>query len=421
MKSTPTEPEARHRVVCLSCFRPSALCFCQYLVRVENRTPLLIIQHPHERFHPFGTARIAERCLGNVRIAVDYDRGLRDGIRPLELPEGAALLYPGPGARDLAQVPDSELPRSLVVLDGTWHQARSLYRDIPALHELPKFTFNPSQPSQYRIRKEPRLECVSTIEAVVCALEHLEPETQGLEAMLRAFAGMIDLQLEAARMHQRKPRFSSKHRSRPHGLPRLFDRDYERVVVVYGEATFTGAAPPDRNRNQAKREPKKLIQWVARRLRTGERFSAVIKPDELPVENRLCPTGLSADDLRNGLEMQRARLAWHEFIEPEDLLLSWNKSTLDIMHPLQHQGDATFLKGIYKNFARRRDPQCQLDGSIDAVMEREGLRPCPSPHSSHCIGRAGLRLAQLESLVRYIHDCGISWPLAPPAKTAPHT
>ncbi len=386
-------------------------------MRVDNRTPLLIIQHPHERFHPFGTARIAERCLGNVRIEVDYDRGLRDGVRPLELPDGAALLYPGPGARDLARVPKSELPRSLVVLDGTWHQARSLYRDIPALHELPKFTFRPKQPSQYRIRKEPRLECVSTVEAVVCALEHLEPETPGFEDMLRAFAGMIDLQLEAARTHQRTPRFSRRDRSRPHGLPRLFDRDYERVVVVYGEATFTGAGNHDRNRKQAGREPRQLIQWVARRLRTGERFSVVIEPDPLPIESRLCPTGLTADDLRNGFSMQRARLAWHEFIEPRDLLLSWNKSTLDIMHPLQHPGDATFLKGTYKNFARRRDPQCQLGGSLDAVMEREGLRPGASP----CIGRAGLRLAQLESLVRYIHECGISWPLAPPAQTAPHT
>ena len=75
-----------------------------------------IIQHPHERFHPFGTARIAERYLGNLSIAVDYDRGLRDGVRSIEIPENAGLIYPGPGARDLASVPRSELPASLVVL-----------------------------------------------------------------------------------------------------------------------------------------------------------------------------------------------------------------------------------------------------------------------------------------------------------------
>ncbi len=401
MKSIATESATQHRVVCLSCFRPGALCFCRYLVPVDNRTPLLIIQHPHERFHPFGTARIAERCLRNVRIAVDYDRGLRDGVRPLELPEGAALLYPGPAARDLAGVPKSELPRSLVVLDGTWHQTRSLYRDIPALHRLPKFTFNPKQPSQYRIRKEPSRECVSTVEAVAYALEHIEPETVGFDDMLRAFAGMIDLQLEAARANSRQPRFSRRDRPRGRGVPRLLAGDLERIVVVCGEATFTGAKTPDRKRRQASREPRELIQWVARRLRTGERFSVIIEPGELPVESRLCHTGLSADDLRNGLSMRRARLAWRDFIEPSDLLLCWNKSTLDIMQPLKHRGDATSLKGIYKNFARRRDPRCDLRGSIDAVIERECLQPTPSP----LIGRAGLRLAQLETLTRFMHSC----------------
>jgi hypothetical protein len=402
---------------------------------------LLIIQHPHERFHPFGSARIAERCLRNVRIAVDYDRGLRDGVRPLEIPEGAGLLYPGPDARDLVKVPESERPRSLVVIDGTWHQARSLYRDLPALHELPKFTFDPKQPSQYRIRKEPRLECVSTIEAVVCALEFLEPETKGVDAMLKAFAGMIDLQLEAARTHRRNPRFSRRDRPRSHGLPPLLAEEFDRVVIVYAEATFAGVEPRNRNRGATRREPKELIQWGARRLQTGAWFGAVIKPDLLPGENRLCPTGLTGDDLDNGLSLEEARKAWQNFVEPSDVLLSWNKSTLEFLQPLQHRGDATFLKGIYKNFARRRDSQCALDGSIDVVIEREGLQPSPSvdtalnpsfdpprdpppnsyPGSSPWIGRTALRLSQLEALVRHIHGCGFSWPEAPPDQIVPRT
>ena len=425
MSSTAEESVAEHRTVCLSCFRPSALCFCRHLVRVDNRTPLLIVQHPHERFHPLGTARIAERCLGNVRIAVDYDRGLRDGVRPLEIPEGAALLYPGPEARDLATLSPADRPRSLVVLDGTWHQARSLYRDLPALHALPQLTFNPGRPSQYRIRKEPRLECVSTIEAVVYALKLLEPETPGFDDMLKAFTGMIDLQLEAARTHPRKPRFSRRDRARPHGLPQLLSADFDRVVVVYGEATFTGAEAHHVRRDATRHKPKELIHWVARRLETNERFSAVIRPDELPSENRLCPTGLSADDLRNGLRIERARREWHNFVEPKDLLLSWNKSTLDMMHPLRHGGAASFLKGVYKNFARRRDPDCDLDGSIDNVLAREGLQPEYStdarPEAEPWVTRADLRLSQLESLARYVHAWGISWPAAPPTGSVLHT
>ncbi len=374
---------------------------------------MLIIQHPHERFHPLGTARIAERCLRNVRIAVDYNRVLRDGTQALELPDGAAVLFPGPGARDLTSLPQSQRPSSLVVLDGTWHQARALYRDIPALHSLPRVAFDPERPSQYRIRKEPSGECVSTVEAVVHALGQIEPETRGLDNMLRVFADMIDLQIEAAAAHERNPRFPRRTRPRGHGLPRLLTQDYERIVVVQGEAALPGTQAEGLPKRALRREPKELIQWVARRLSSGERFSAVIKPRELPIERRLCPTGLSADALRNGASLAHTRHAWREFSRPTDVLLSWNKSTLDIMAPLQHEGPATFLKGIYKSFVRRHDPNCEVHGSIGAVIEREDLQAGPSP----LVGRAGVRLAQLEVLTRYLHERAVNW--APQPRSAP--
>lgn len=394
------ELAAEYRAVCHTCFRPQSLCYCEFLTPVENRTPLLIVQHPHERFHPFGTARIAERCLQNVRIEVDYNRTLRDGARPVSFPAGAGLLYPGTDARDLATVPEAERPASLVVLDGTWHQARSLYRDIPALQRLPKFGFNPDQPSQYRIRKEPSLECVSTIEAIVHALRLLEPDTPGLAEMLHAFSGMIDLQIEAAKTHERVPRFPKRERPKDHGLPLFVTEDFDRVVLVYGEATFTGEVSEPMSSNAFRRQPKELIYWVARRLRDDALFSAVISPSDLPNERRLCPTGLSADDLRDGLCLDDARDEWQEFIEPDDILLSWNKSTLDIMRPLGDSGEADFLKGSYKNFARRRDRDCELQGSIDDVIEREAIEVGESAAQ----GRAGLRLSQLEALVRFMHE-----------------
>lgn len=287
----------------------------------------------------------------------------------------------------------------MVVLDGTWHQARSLYRDLPALHSLPKVAFSPAQPSQYRIRKEPSIECVSTVEAVVQALEYLEPETRGLDGLLAAFTGMIDLQIEAAASRPRVPRFAQKDRTRSHGLPGLLAEDFERVVVVYAEATFVGAETEGLPRAALRRKPKELIQWVARRLSTGERFLAVIRPEELPSENRLCPTGLTAEDLQRGVGLEQARQEWREFSQPNDVLLSWNKSTLDAMAPLEHSGPSAFLKGTYKNFAHRRDPANKLRGSIDAVIEREGLRLSATP----VIGRAGLRLSQLEAVTRYLN------------------
>lgn len=394
------ETASEHRAVCHTCFRPLGLCYCALLSRVENRTPLLIVQHPHERFHPFGTARIAERCLKNVRIEVDYNRTLRDGERQIDFPEGAGLLYPGPDAQDLGAISQAEHPKALVVLDGTWHQARTLYRDIPALKALPKFGFNPEQPSQYRIRKEPSLECVSTIEAIVHALRLLEPDTPGLGKMLTAFSGMIDLQINAAKTHERKPRFPQRQRPRDHGLPPYLTEDFDRVVIIYGEASFTGNDSETMSSNVFRKQPKELIHWVARRLRDNQHFGSIIRPTALPNERRLCPTGLTGDDLQQGISLEQAREKWAEFTEADDLLVSWNKSTLDIMRPIEGAHAADYLKGTYKNFARRRDRKCAIDGSIDLVIERESLSV--GPHIAK--GRAGLRLAQLEAMIRFIHE-----------------
>ena len=84
--------------------------------------------------------------------------------------------------------------------------------------------------------------------------------------------------------------------------------------------------------------------------------------------------------------------------------MSWNKSTLDVMRPLEHEGPVAFLKGTYKNLAHRRNPTRKLRGSIDAVIDREGLQTADTPLR----GRAGLRLSQLEAVTRFVHECAMA-------------
>ena len=60
--------------------------------------------------------------------------------------------------------------RRLVVIDGTWHHARTLYRDIPVLRSLPHLTLPGHLRSAFQIRRQPSQHCLSTIEAIVHAL-----------------------------------------------------------------------------------------------------------------------------------------------------------------------------------------------------------------------------------------------------------
>jgi DTW domain-containing protein YfiP len=180
----------RHRAQCYRCFKAAATCICDSVTRVANRTGILVLQHPRERLHAIGTVRFARLGLSNVRV-----RTCVPGTdASLPLPPRTALLYPALGARDLATLPHGEQPRHLVILDGTWTHARKMYATQTWLHELPQVCLTPAEPSRYRLRREPRADYVATLEAIVAALRILEPDTDGLDALLASFAAMIDRQ-----------------------------------------------------------------------------------------------------------------------------------------------------------------------------------------------------------------------------------
>lgn len=199
---------------CWTCFKPRVLCVCARVPRVENRTEITILQHPRERFHAIGTARIAELGLSRGRILRPHspvERSLAVSFAP---PPRTGLLFPHRRALDLAELDPAARPRGLIVLDGTWGQASKLYRANAWLAALPHYSLSPSEPSRYRIRREPRPNFISTIEAVVAALRILEPETEGFDALLASFDEMIDAQVVYAHRAPRRPERKIRRRAR---------------------------------------------------------------------------------------------------------------------------------------------------------------------------------------------------------------
>lgn len=181
---------AAARAACYRCFKPQVACICASIEPVANRTGIIILQHPHERFHPIGTTRIARLALARVRVEACAPWADGEAIRA-RLPARAALFYPGPGAVDLGALAADERPRHLVLLDATWFHAKKLYDAHAWLRALPHVSVTPTQPSRYRIRREPKPHCLGTLEAIVEALRILEPETRGRDGLLRSFEAMI--------------------------------------------------------------------------------------------------------------------------------------------------------------------------------------------------------------------------------------
>ena len=170
-----TPDASAQRLRCYRCYRPQTICFCKHIPTINNQTHVLILQHMRERFHPFNTARICKQALVNSTLLADHNAELGEKLASFPLQKDVGLLYPSPNGRLLSDLAPDDRPKQLVVIDGTWHHAKTLVRDIPALAELPRFQILPAQPGRYRIRKEPDATSLSTLEAIVAALDALEP------------------------------------------------------------------------------------------------------------------------------------------------------------------------------------------------------------------------------------------------------
>ncbi len=226
-----------YRPTCHRCLRPASHCYCAHLTPIPSRTRVVFLQHPREYRMAIGTARMTNLGLANSELHVGADLDRHPRVRALtDDPTGAALLFPGPGAIEPWALPDGP-PATLVVLDGTWIQARKMLARSARLQRLPRVGFTPAAPGAYRIRREPAAHCLATVEAVVQVLGRLENDPERFTPLLRAFEQMVEQQLhfKTARpnpyFHAPRVRLSDRARLR---LALAKERD--RLVAVHVEA-----------------------------------------------------------------------------------------------------------------------------------------------------------------------------------------
>ncbi|HZS37292.1 MAG TPA: tRNA-uridine aminocarboxypropyltransferase [Polyangia bacterium] len=376
------------RAMCAHCRRPAVVCYCAVLPSLATRTRVLVLQHPRERDVGIGTARMAHLALpGSIlRVGVDFSA---DPVVASTLASGAPsyLLFPGAGARDLRELPTDE-PITLVVVDGTWSQARKLVRVNPALAALPRVAFTPRRPSDYRIRREPADFCVSTIEALTEALNVLEPDGEPFDPLLDPFRAMVDRQIQFAtevranRHHRGEPRARDRSPSTP--STRLA-ADWSRLVCVQGEANGWPIRDP------ARQDPE-IVHFVACRPSTGALYEAVVAPRRPLAPLTPQHLELPAARLMAGGTVEEWRRSWRAFSRDDDVLVQWG-----CFYAKLAAADGVLLP------RRRMDLRGELSPS---VRPRGGtLEECVAGFGAPVAplgldGRGGRRLSALVALVR---------------------
>ncbi|WP_340053811.1 tRNA-uridine aminocarboxypropyltransferase [Pseudomonas sp. JAI120] len=183
------------RPQCSRCLRPVAHCLCALIPNLDSRTRVLVLQHPSEVNHALNTARLAAMGLNNAQLVVGE---VFDDLPTLLNPPGyqARLLFPADDAQPLQAYAPGDQPLLLVVPDGTWRKARKLLHLNPLLAALPRVTLVEGAVSRYRLRKAPGPGALSTVEAIVQALQVLEAPVS-FEPLLKPFDALIEGQIAA--------------------------------------------------------------------------------------------------------------------------------------------------------------------------------------------------------------------------------
>jgi len=207
----PPAPSADQTAECPRCGKPPALCVCEGIARIDNTVSLLILQHPQEQDRDLGTARLTALHFTNVllKVGLSWPSLTKIRGRPTD-PQRWAILYLG-SVRAAALLPERDIVvvnkngnavdhqdsalrgiEGIILLDGTWSQAKALWWRNAWMLKCKRVVLGPKRPSRYgKLRREPRNDGLSTIEAAAMLLARLERKPEIETALHASFERLL--------------------------------------------------------------------------------------------------------------------------------------------------------------------------------------------------------------------------------------
>jgi DTW domain-containing protein len=161
---------------------------------IDNRSFVLVLQHPQEKREVLATAATTCAALRHAALVVGLSwPNLARVLGRRAEARRWAVLYLGSArpaafgferevvALDRAGMPEVDQDTMLrdlegvVLLDGSWSEAKTLWWRNPWLLKLRRLVLNPRHRSRFgELRREPRREALSTLEAAALLLKHLD-------------------------------------------------------------------------------------------------------------------------------------------------------------------------------------------------------------------------------------------------------
>src|SRR5215212_7636341 len=203
---------------CPHCGKPLPLCICDSVTPIKSKVSLLILQHPQEQDRALGTARLTAMHFKDavVKIGLSWPSLSKALGRKVDDPSRWAVLYLGSAKvsdfeskSDIlaidrkGEIQDNQRTilrdiEGIVLLDGTWSQAKALWWRNAWMLKCQRVILGPAHPSRYgKLRREPRTDGLSTIEAAAMLMSSLEKRPDIAETLHASFERMLAKYREA--------------------------------------------------------------------------------------------------------------------------------------------------------------------------------------------------------------------------------
>jgi DTW domain-containing protein YfiP len=181
------------------------------IVPFDTRIQVVILQHPQEQDRALGTAGLTVRHFRNAVLKVGLSWPSLNKLLGRQVdPRRWAVLYLG-SAKAAAVAPGREVVlinrkgepepnqdalqrgiEGVVLLDGNWGQAKALWWRNAWMLKCRRVILGPARPSRYgQLRREPRRDGLSTIEAAALLVSRLENRPEIETALTASFEKLL--------------------------------------------------------------------------------------------------------------------------------------------------------------------------------------------------------------------------------------
>lgn len=162
---------------CTFCLLPEKQCLCDTIIHQTAKSRFCLMMYDTEVMKPSNTGKLIADVLPDTLAFLwsrtEPEKALLDAITDphrqpyVVFPDS----YASPSRKVYHQLPANSKPPLFILLDGTWTEARKMFRKSPYLDALPLFSINEASKCDYMLRQAAREEqhCTAEVAASILA------------------------------------------------------------------------------------------------------------------------------------------------------------------------------------------------------------------------------------------------------------